>query len=453
MPREAKMEHSNHLSETEEIERLRSAYHLLAEREQNLRVLHSFALSLLQQHTLQDVVWAIVKHAIARLGFYDCIVYLLDEKRQILVQAAAHGPKNPHEMDIANPITIPLGQGIVGTVAESRIAEIIVDTSQDSRYIVDDDFRYSEITVPIMDGEQLIGVIDSEHPDKNFFTQQHLELLQTIAAMAVTKILHAQAVENLHTYQRGLEERIEEQTKDLKQHILELRKSNQDLEGFAYAASHDLAEPLRTISSFLQLIQRKEKNLSSESLEYMDFAIGGVHRLKRLLDGLLVYARVGQKTVTEDLLDLNEVMQTVQSNLSHLIKEKNVSLHFDQLPAVHGDDSGLVQLFQNLIANAIKFHHKERKPEIKIRCAEKAQHYQFSFQDNGIGMEEIFFEKAFKLFGRLHTIQEYKGSGLGLALCKRVVEKHGGEIWLHSEIGIGTTVHFTLPKPELQLSS
>ncbi len=447
------MEHSNHLSKTEEIERLRSAYQLLTEREQNLRVLHSFALNLLQQHTLQDVVWAIVKHAIARLGFFDCVVYLIDEERQILVQAAAHGPKNPHEMDIANPITIPLGQGIVGTVAKTGVAEIISDTSQDPRYIVDDDFRYSEITVPILDGGRLIGVIDSEHPEKHFFTQQHLELLQTIAAMAVTKILHAQAVQRLHTYQKGLEEQIEEQTRDLKQHIVELRKSNQDLEGFAYAASHDLAEPLRTISSFLQLIQRKEKGLSSESLEYMDFAIGGVHRLKRLLDGLLVYARVGQKAVIQKLLDLNEIMHTVESNLSQLIKEKNASLYYDQLPTVQGDDSGLIQLFQNLIANAIKFHHKERNPEIRVTCVEEAYRYQFSFQDNGIGMEEIFFEKAFKLFGRLHTIQEYKGSGLGLALCKRVVEKHGGDIWLHSEVGIGTTVYFTLPKPEYQLPS
>lgn len=446
MPRKVKMEHSNQLSKTEEIERLRSAYHLLAEREQNLRVLHSFALNLLQQHTLQDVVWAIVKHAIARLGFYDCVVYLLDKERQILVQAAAHGPKNPHEMDIANPITIPLGQGIVGTVAQSRIAEIIADTSQDPRYIVDDDFRYSEITVPIMDGERLIGVIDSEHPDKNFFTQEHLELLQTIAAMAVTKILHAQAVERLRSHQRDLEERIAEQTKDLKEHIVELRKSNQDLEGFAYAASHDLAEPLRTISSFLQLIQRKEKNLSSDSLEYMDFAVAGVHRLKSLLDGLLVYARVGQKTVEQNLLDLNATMLTVQSNLSQLIKEKDATLSYDKLPSLPGNDSSLIQLFQNLIANAIKFHHKDRKPVITVSCTEQEKHFQFAFQDNGIGMEEMFFEKAFKLFGRLHTINEYKGSGLGLALCKRVVENHGGEIWLHSEIGLGTTVYFTLRK-------
>ncbi len=440
------MEHPNHLSKTEEIERLRSAYQLLAERERNLRVLHSFALNLLQQHTLQNVVWAIVKHAIARLGFFDCVVYLLDEKRQILVQAAAHGPKNPHEMDISNPITIPLGKGIVGTVAKTGIAEIISDTSQDARYIVDDDFRFSEIAVPILDGNRLIGVIDSEHPEKDFFTQQHLELLQTIAAMAVTKILHAQAVENLQSYQKDLEERIEDQTKDLKEHIVELRKSNQDLEGFAYAASHDLAEPLRTISSFLQLIQRKEKNLSSDSLEYMDFAIAGVHRLKRLLDGLLVYARVGQKPMEQGLLDLNATMLTVRSNLSQLIQEKKATIQCAPLPSVPGDDSSLIQLFQNLIANAIKFHHKERNPNIRISCVEKKDHYQFSFQDNGIGMEEIFFEKAFKLFGRLHTIKEYKGSGLGLALCKRVVENHGGKIWLDSNIGLGTTVHFTLRK-------
>ncbi|MBX2877485.1 MAG: GAF domain-containing protein [Saprospiraceae bacterium] len=445
------MEHSNHLSKTEEIERLRSAYQLLAEREQNLRVLHSFALNLLQQHTLQDVVWAIVKHAIAKLGFFDCVIYLLDEQKQILVQAAAHGPKNPHEMDIANPIIIPLGRGIVGSVAETRVPEIISDTSQDSRYILDDDFRYSEITVPILDGDRLIGIIDSEHPEKNFFTQQHLELLQTIAAMAVTKILHAQAVERLRAHQRGLEERIEEQTRDLKEHIVELRKSNQDLEGFAYAASHDLAEPLRTISSFLQLIQRKEKGLSGDSLEYMDFAIAGVHRLRRLLDGLLIYARVGQKPIEQNILDLNSTMLTVQSNLSQLIKEKKATIQYDRLPNIPGDESSLIQLFQNLITNAIKFHHKERPPSITITHLAQETHHQFSFQDNGIGMEEIFFEKAFKLFGRLHTIQEYKGSGLGLALCKRVVENHGGEIWLDSQIGIGTTVHFTLQKSTNQV--
>ena len=439
------MEHSNHLSKTEEIERLRTAYHLLSEREQNLRVLHDFALNLLQQHSLKDVVWAIIKHAIAKLGFIDCVIYLLDQEQQLLVQAAAHGPKNPHEMDIANPITIPLGQGIVGAVAVTKVPEVIPDTSLDSRYILDDDFRYSEITVPILDGDRLIGIIDSEHPEKDFFNAQHLELLQTIAAMAVTKILHAQAEQRLHHHQKNLEIQIEEKTKSLKENIVQLQKSNQDLEGFAYAASHDLAEPLRTISSFLQLIQRKEKNLSSESREFMDFAISGAHRMKKLLDGLLVYARVGQKKTDISQLDLNQVLNVVLSNLSKLITEKQADIQYSSLPMISGHDSSIIQLFQNLVANAIKFHHHDRPPVIKIAWQRQDEHFLFSFSDNGIGMEDIFFEKAFKLFGRLHTIQEYKGNGLGLALCKRVVENHGGKIWLDSQLGVGTSVYFTLP--------
>lgn len=441
------MEHSKHLSKHEEFEELRSAYRLLSEREQNLSVLHDFAFNLLHQHTLQDIVWAIVKHAIARLGFVDCIIYLFDVEQQLLIQAAAHGPKNPRETDIANPITIPVGQGIVGTVAQTKEAEIISDTSRDPRYILDDDFRYSEITVPILDGERLIGVIDSEHPDKNFFTPQHLELLQTIAAMAATKILHAQAVERLQSYQKDLEDRIEEQTKDLKEHITELRKSNQDLEGFAYAASHDLVEPLRNISSFLQLLQRKEKKLAPESIEYINFAISGVHRMKKLLDGLLVYGRVGQKSNDPKVLDLNVIIKTVRSNLAQLVSEKKAALQYGPLPEIPGHEASIIQLFQNLVANAIKFHHSDRSPIIQITFEELPEHFKFAVKDNGIGMDEIFYDKAFKLFGRLHTFQQYKGNGLGLALCKRVVENHGGKIWLESKLEAGTTVHFTLAKP------
>ena len=170
-----------------EIERLRKEYRALSEREKNLRVIHDFAISLLHLTSLNDIVWAIARNAIARIGLVDCVIYLVDEEKNLLIQVAAHGPKNPQEMDIMNPITIPIGQGIVGTVAEKGVPEIIADTSNDSRYILDDDFRYSEIAVPILDGKRVIGVIDSEHPDKHFFTPQHLRLLETLSAMASSK--------------------------------------------------------------------------------------------------------------------------------------------------------------------------------------------------------------------------------------------------------------------------
>jgi signal transduction histidine kinase len=429
-----------------ELEQLQKEYDILLHRERQLSVVHDFAISLLHQNSLHDIVWAVAKNAIARLGFVDCVVYIMDSTGKELIQMAAHGPKNPEKLDIKNPIKIPLGKGIVGTVAMTGKSEIIGDTSTDTRYIVDDDFRYSEIAVPILDGNKVIGVIDSEHPDKHFYTDQHLYLLETIAAMAASKILHAQAAEQLKNHQKNLEVQINEKTKDLQEHIQMLRKSNHDLESFAYAASHDLAEPLRTISSFLQLIKRREKDLSPDTSEFIEFAVDGAHRMKKLLDGLLTYSKVGQKTQGFDCVNLEELLNNIKASLSKAIDENNAQIIHQPLQPIYGHEVTLTQLFQNIIANAIKFRYPDRDPLIHINQTEEDNYYAFEITDNGIGMEPEFFEKAFKLFGRLNTIEKYKGSGLGLAVCKRIVENHGGVIWLESNPGQGTKVSFKLPK-------
>ena len=431
---------------TDDLEQLRKEYRLLSEREEELRVIHDFAVTLLRQETLHDVVWAIARNAIAKLGFVDCVIYLMNESGNALTQVAAHGPKNPQEMDILNPIIIPVGKGIVGTVALSRTPELIGDTSQDARYILDDDFRYSEIAVPILNGSQVIGVIDSEHPDKDFFTPQHLRLLTTIAAMATSKILHTKAIEQLKTHQEGLKATIAIQTAELKQNISQLQLINQDLESFAYAASHDLAEPLRSIASFLQLIDRNEKSLSPSSQEYMNFAIQGAHRMRSLLDGLLVYSRLGQKEQDFDIIQPELIIDEVRSNLQKLIADKEATIEYSTMHPIRGNTTGILQLLQNLISNAIKFHHRERKPLIRITQQEEANVFLFVLEDNGIGMEEIFLDKAFRLFGRLHTTREYQGSGIGLAICKRIVEHHGGRIWIKSKPEAGTQVFFTIQK-------
>ncbi len=431
---------------TRDLDQLRMEYRLLSEKEKRLRVIHDFAIVLLQQRTVDDIVWSIARHAIAKLGFVDCVIYLMDEEQNLLVQKAAHGPKNPEKLDIMNPITIPLGKGIVGTVAEKGKPEIIGDTSQDPRYILDDVFRYSEIAVPIKDGNRVIGVIDSEHPQKHFFTDEHLHLLETIAAMASSKILYARTAEQLVRHKDGLEQEIEEKTTELKQMISHLQKSNSDLERFIYAASHDLAEPLRTISNFLQLIKRREEKLSEESTEYINFAVDGAHRMKKLLDGLLLYSKVGKRHDHFEMLNPIMISRTTQSNLSRLIEEKRASVHFGNMQPFRGNEAGILQLFQNLTANAIKFHHPDRRPTVSVLQTEEENHFRFEFRDNGIGMEEVFFEKVFQLFGRLHTIRDYQGSGLGLSICKSIVENHGGEIWLESELDQGTSVFFTIKK-------
>ena len=434
------------IQQIEDIAKLKAEYQTLASREHNLRVLHEFALGLVNKHSIDEIVWSIAKNAIAKLGFEDCVIYLVDPSRSFLVQKAAHGPKNPQEMDILNPITIPIGEGIVGTAAKSKKTIIVADTSQDSRYILDDEFRYSELAIPILSGEEVIGVIDSEHPEKNFFTKQHTQLLQMIAAMASSKILHAKAVEELKHYQKNLEKEVAEKTKSLETYVAQLKKSNDDLESFAYATSHDLAEPLRTIIGFLQLLQKKESDLQPESQGYIKFVVNAAHRMQKLMDGLLVYARVGKSKEGFEQVDVDKILATVKSNLSSLIKGRDALIFHGNFQPIFGREVSILQLFQNLIINAIKFQKPDQQPKIRIEQEDRISHFLYKVVDNGIGIPTSNHQNVFKLFRRLNANNHYRGSGIGLAICKSIVENHGGEIWLESEEGKGTTVFFTIEK-------
>ena len=191
-----------------------------------LEVINSFASELLKIKTIDEIVWAVAKHAIAKLGFIDCIVYLFDEKNEYLVQRAAHGPKNPIAFDINNPLKLKIGQGVCGHVALTGIPELISDTSIDGRYEIDDASRLSEIAVPILSENKVIGIIDSEHPDKNFYTEQDLQILTTIATMTSSKIIEAQIQEELKNHQLQLEKLVIEKTQELQKTINKLQQSN-----------------------------------------------------------------------------------------------------------------------------------------------------------------------------------------------------------------------------------
>lgn len=433
------------IKDTDDIELLRREYEQLAQRERHLRVVHDFAIDLLYQNTVSDIVWTVAKKAIARLGFVDCVVYLMDSDGEFLIQMAAHGPKNPQDLDIKNPIKIKLGKGIVGSVAQTGKTTLIGDTSQDERYILDDDFRYSELAVPILDGEAVIGVIDSEHPEKHFFTPEHRQLLETIAAMTSSKILHAQALEALELYQKDLEKLVSQRTKDLRETIRLLQSSNRDLESFAYAASHDLAEPLRTIISFLQLVKRREKELGAHSKEYIDFAVDGAKRMKKLLDGLLSFSRAGKLNKRMGHVSIEQIIEGILADLATVIQETQARIEYKNMPHIYAHEASIIQLFQNLIANAIKFRRPDQPPKIKIFYTLNNGSHLFGIKDNGIGIGNEFYDKVFQLFGKLHTIDKYQGSGLGLALCKKILENHQGEIWFDSILDKGTTFYFTIP--------
>jgi signal transduction histidine kinase len=228
--------------------------------------------------------------------------------------------------------------------------------------------------------------------------------------------------------------------------LSELSRSNLELEQFAYVASHDLQEPLRMVSSYTQLLaQRYEGELDDKAKKFIDYAVDGAVRMQRLINDLLAYSRVGRQgkapEATDSRLPLDEALQ----NLALAIELSGASVVAEELPTVRVDASQLGQLFQNLIGNAIKFRGAEA-PMIRISTCDLGREWRFSVRDNGIGIEAQYAEKVFAIFQRLHARLEYPGTGIGLAICKRIVERHLGRIWFESELGQGATFHFTLPK-------
>ncbi|OGP66331.1 MAG: hypothetical protein A2W27_12100 [Deltaproteobacteria bacterium RBG_16_44_11] len=233
-----------------------------------------------------------------------------------------------------------------------------------------------------------------------------------------------------------------EQMKKLTQ---ELERSNTDLAQFAYVASHDLQEPLRMVTSFVQLLQhRYQGKLDKDADEFISYAVDGASQMQRLINDLLKYSRVGTHGKTLEPTNCNIVITHAISNLSKTIKEADAIINIDHLPTISADYTQLVQLFQNLIGNAIKYHGK-KQPEILIRATNKGDNWLFSVRDNGIGIDKDYIDKIFVIFQRLHNKSQYPGTGIGLSICKKIVERHGGRIWVESKPGQGSTFYFTIP--------
>ena len=232
----------------------------------------------------------------------------------------------------------------------------------------------------------------------------------------------------------------------LKGTMTQLTRSNQELEQFAYVASHDLQEPLRMVASYVQLLAERYKDqLDDKAQKFIDYAVDGAMRMQTLIQDLLSFSRVTTKGLSFALVDCNKLLQQVLLNHQVTINNSKAEITYDLLPQVQGDAMQIIQVFQNLIGNAIKFCAKI-PPKIHVSAEELHDKWRISVQDNGIGIDPKYAEKIFIIFQRLHTREEYPGTGIGLALCKRIVERHGGEISFQSETGKGTRFFFTLPK-------
>ncbi|GAA3845972.1 sensor histidine kinase [Sphaerisporangium flaviroseum] len=245
---------------------------------------------------------------------------------------------------------------------------------------------------------------------------------------------------------RDTEQRLQEQAQLLNEQTVELRRSNAELEQFAYVASHDLQEPVRKVTAFCQLLQRRYADqLDERANEYISFAVDGAKRMQSLISELLAFSRVGRMNSEHEAVPLDQPLDRALANLETLTEETGAVVIRPELPEVLGDANLLCMLWQNLIGNAVKFRSPDRVPEVRISAARAGDFWEISVSDNGIGVEPRFAEKIFVIFQRLHNRQDYDGTGIGLALCKKIVEYHGGEIHLDLHRREGTRFIFTLP--------
>ncbi len=304
---------------------------------------------------------------------------------------------------------------------------------------------------PLISEEELPKVIDAFH---RVLAGQSLEYEVTFVnkfnkritlSVNTTPIYSKGRVVGTTSFGRDITEQKKAEIK-IKEKTEELKRSNIELEQFAYIVSHDLQEPLRSISGFTEILARRYKNkLDPEADQFITYVINGSKRMQQMINDILALSRVGTKTKEFLPAYITDVLDSVFINLRLLIEKNNAIITYDKMPIVNVDKSQFVQLFQNLVENAIKFRKKDVIPKIHISAKKEKNEWIFSVQDNGIGIDPKNFHKLFIIFQRLHSRNEYEGTGIGLAICRKIVERHKGKIWVESELGKGSTFRFSIP--------
>lgn len=320
-------------------------------------------------------------------------------------------------------------------------------------------FQFEEVLVRI-ESHLTLRKLQKQLKEQNILLQDEIN-----NRLAVEEILQEknQILEQEISSRRAVEKALQEQNLLLQKEIKnrhrvesallksnqELARSNAELEQFAYVASHDLQAPLATIASYSQLLEKRYKDqLDSQANKFIGNIVQGCTRMQALIDDLLEYSRVGRSQKPFKLSNCNQVVEQALANLQAVIRDTQAVVAYSELPVVTGDVSQLIQLFQNLVGNAIKYR-QDAPPAVCISACKQQDSWLFSVSDNGIGIATQHQERIFQIFQRLHTQKEYSGTGIGLAICQKIVERHGGRIWVDSEPGQGSTFYFTLNENSL----
>lgn len=411
-------------------------------------------LSVGQLVSADDCLIPLIVHDLSSRMAREAAYLEADASFQAVVQAA---PLAIYSLDTEGNVQIwnPAAERIFGWTQAEVIGRPPPTVPESDRA------QYEDLLQKCLRGESLSGIHvrrqrrDGECIDTNIFTAPLYDRFGAIAGtMAVLEDITERIAaeeqlkslnQQLRVFNQTLEQRVQERTAEAEQRAEELARTNAELEQFAYVASHDLQEPLRMVASYTKLLARRyQGHLDSDADEFIDYAVNGATRMQKLINDLLTYSRLGTHGKPFQPVDCAEILGHVLENLRASIEECDAMINIGPMPWLNCDASQLTQLFQNLIGNALKFR-TARRPVIDVTAEHRRDKWVFTVRDNGLGIEPDYAEQIFEIFQRLHTREEYPGTGIGLAICKKIVERHGGSIWLESsQPGLGSAFSFTI---------